>query len=263
MLNFTKVERHPNGEWVLFLHGIGGGSNIWSRQIRDFRKHFNLLFIDLPGHGESKYGLGDMKEQNFDSIAEEILRVMDKEGIQSAHFVGISLGTIIIQKLHELVPKRVLRMVLGGAVEGFNRRGKLIIGAAEVMKRWVPYMWLYKICAIILMPRAHHGESRVAFVKEAYKLGKKEFLLWMRLHRHVEGAVRSSKQFGLTTPKLYLMGSEDYMFLPGVRKGINKEKNEVLSVIEKCGHVCNIECHTAFNEQAISFLLEESKTKIY
>lgn len=261
MLHYTKIH-HTNREadTVVFIHGIGGGSNIWSRQLRVFRKHFHLLFIDLPGHGDSTYGLEDMEEASFNGIVEEVVKVLNQEQIASAHFVGISLGTIVIQHLNEQYPERVKSMVLGGAVEKFNVSARIIIGAAEVLKRFVPYMWLYKISARILMPKKHHTESRLAFVKEAYKLGKKEFLSWMRLHKEVEYTVKKAKSGTSNTPKLYIMGSEDYMFLPSVRDGLNKAKNECLKIIERCGHVCNIERHQEFNESAIAFLLNTDKT---
>lgn len=260
MLHYTKIQ-HTNKEadTVVFIHGIGGGSNIWSRQLRAFRKHFHLVFIDLPGHGDSSYGLEDMQEASFNAITEEVVKVLEHENISSAHFVGISLGTIVIQHLNEKHPGLVKSMVLGGAVEKFNVSAKVIIGAAEVLKRFVPYMWLYKISARILMPRAHHTESRLAFVKEAYKLGKKEFLNWMKLHKQVEDTVKEAKEGTTHTPKLYIMGSEDYMFLPSVEENVDRAKNESLQVIDRCGHVCNIERHQEFNERAISFLMQHSK----
>jgi pimeloyl-ACP methyl ester carboxylesterase len=37
-----------------FVHGAGGSSSIWFKQIRDFQKQYNVLLLDLRGHGESK-----------------------------------------------------------------------------------------------------------------------------------------------------------------------------------------------------------------
>ena len=256
MLHYTKIERHPGGEWVVFLHGIGGGSGIWMRQVREFRKHFNLLLIDLPGHGNSEYGLHDMEEKSFNAVSKEILKVLDYENVSSAHFVGISLGTILVQSIHDLEPKRVKSMVLGGAVEKFTWFAKLIIGVAESLKRFVPYMWLYKICSVILMPRRNHKESRLAFVNEAYKLGKREFLYWMKLHKEVEKTIERAKANSNDTPKLYIMGSEDHMFLSSVEEKLNTSKNEKLSIIKECGHVCNIERYKEFNQRTLSFLLQ-------
>ncbi len=34
-------------DWVVFLHGLGGNSNIFYKQIDEYKKHFNLMFVDL------------------------------------------------------------------------------------------------------------------------------------------------------------------------------------------------------------------------
>lgn len=259
MLNYTTFFSKEGAEWVVFLHGIGGGSGIWIKQIRDFKKQFNLLLIDLPGHGDSLYGLDDMVEPSFSKISEEVLKVLDQENIRKAHFVGISLGTIIVQSLHDTAPERVSSMILGGAVEKFNLTAKAIINIANTVKHLLPYMWLYKLCAFILMPKKHHKEARLSFVKEAYKLGRKEFLHWYKLHRQVESTVKQAKSKALNVPKLYIMGSEDYMFLPAIKQSVCRTKQEMLHIIERCGHVCNIERHKEFNEKALMFLTSMKK----
>ena len=43
----------------------------------------------------------------FDAIADEIVEVLDHENIQESHFMGISLGTILIRGIAEKSPQRV------------------------------------------------------------------------------------------------------------------------------------------------------------
>ena len=54
MLNYTSLINSESHPWVTFIHGAGGSSTIWYKQLRDFKKHFNVLLIDLRGHGRSK-----------------------------------------------------------------------------------------------------------------------------------------------------------------------------------------------------------------
>ena len=54
MINYTIYENSNSKQWVTFVHGAGGSSSIWFKQIRDFQKHFNVLLLDLRGHGNSK-----------------------------------------------------------------------------------------------------------------------------------------------------------------------------------------------------------------
>jgi pimeloyl-ACP methyl ester carboxylesterase len=53
MLHYRTYELGPQHEWVVFVHGAGGSSSIWFKQAREFRKHFNVLMVDLRGHGKS------------------------------------------------------------------------------------------------------------------------------------------------------------------------------------------------------------------
>lgn len=258
ILRHKAMKKDNTSDWVVFLHGIGGGSSIWFKQLREYKEHFNLLLIDLPGHGGSEYGLKDMKDYSFRAVAKEILSVLDHLKINHAHFVGISLGTIVIQVLHEMSPQRVKSMVLGGAVEAFNWFAKTIIHVAQPIKTFIPYMWLYKLSAWILMPRKHHMESRRAFVKEAYKLGKKEFLCWFRLHRDVEPFFKKMGIPSIATPTLYIMGEQDYMFLPTIRKKVKEVRSAILKVVKKSGHVVNIDRYREFNDISLQFLLSLS-----
>lgn len=55
MLNYSVyLNEDPDVSWVTFVHGAGGSSSIWYKQIRDFQKHFHVLLLDLRGHGKSK-----------------------------------------------------------------------------------------------------------------------------------------------------------------------------------------------------------------
>ena len=54
MLHFKTFLRKEKSSWVTFVHGAGGSSAIWYKQLRDFKKKHNVLLIDLRGHGKSK-----------------------------------------------------------------------------------------------------------------------------------------------------------------------------------------------------------------
>ena len=55
MLHYTVYRNTKiKSPWITFIHGAGGSSSIWFKQIRYFSKFFNLLLIDLRGHGNSK-----------------------------------------------------------------------------------------------------------------------------------------------------------------------------------------------------------------
>ena len=217
MLYHKTFELGPDRDWVVFVHGAGGSSSIWFKQLRAYREHFNVLLLDLRGHGQSNQLQQVVKgHYSFRAVTEDILRLLDHLRIPRAHFVGISLGTILIRHLAELCPERVKSMVLGGAILRLDIRSRVLVQLGRVGQHILPYMWLYRLFAFIIMPRQHHQESRNLFVREARKLCQKEFKRWFRLATEVNPLMRYFKERALPIPTLYVMGEEVHMFLTPV-----------------------------------------------
>ena len=155
MLNYTIYPNEKSNEWVTFVHGAGGSSSIWFKQIRSFSNKFNVLVLDLRGHGASKLALKDtFKEKyTFDSITHDIVEVIDFLKIKSSHFTGISLGTILIRNLAEKYPARVKSMIMDGAIMQLNLKSQILMKVGVLFKSVVPYLLLYKLFAFIIMPK--------------------------------------------------------------------------------------------------------------
>ena len=256
MLNYAIYRNKESQQWVTFIHGAGGSSTIWFKQIKAFSRFFNLLLIDLRGHGKSKHHMLDLTNSiyTFDAIAADIIEVLDHEKIKSSHFMGISLGTILIRTIAEKSPKRVNSMIMGGAILKFNFKSRLLMRFGNATKSILPYMWLYKILAFIIMPKRNHKESRLLFIREAKKLYQKEFIRWFKLTSEVIPLLKVFRQKQIKVPTLYVMGEQDYMFLPAVRKVVEQHQRSQLQVIPNCGHVVNVEHPQQFNQLCLHFL---------
>lgn len=256
LLNYTKYMHAEARSWVTFVHGAGGSSSIWYKQIKEFKKHFNVLLLDLRGHGKSKPNLkaAFSDEYTFDSITNDILEVIDHERIEKSHFIGISLGTILIRNLAEKHPHRVDSMVMGGAIMKLNLRSQILMRLGVILKSVVPYLWLYRFFAFVIMPNKNHRESRSLFVREAKKLYQKEFIRWFKLTSEINPLLRFFRSVDIKIPTLYIMGEEDYLFLPTVRKMASAHSNTHLFIIEDCGHVVNVEQPALFNKMVIGYL---------
>lgn len=260
LLNYTTYNHRDSKIWVTFVHGAGGSSSIWHKQIREFRKHFNVLLLDLRGHGNSKPKLKDTfnDKYTFDTITDDIVEVVDHLEIKKSHFVGISLGTILIRNLAEKYPERVESLILGGAIMKLNIRSQILMHLGNVFKSVVPYLWLYKFFAFIIMPYSNHRESRLLFVREAKKLCRKEFLKWYKLTSEINPLLRLFRSADIKIPTLYVMGGEDYLFLPPVKKLVQKHENSSLLLIEHCGHVVNVEQPQIFNRLVVNYVSDIS-----
>ncbi len=255
MLHYTTY-LNDDKPWVTFVHGAGGSSSIWFKQIRDFKLHFNVLLLDLRGHGNSKPRFKDSfkNDYTFDSISNDIVEVLDHLKIKKSHFIGISLGTIIIRNIAENYPQRVDKMILGGAIMKLNVRSRFLMKVGVVFKSVVPYMLLYKLFAFIIMPRKNHKASRLLFVNEAKKLYQKEFIRWFKLASEINPLLKLFREKETDSPSLYVMGEQDHLFLPSIKKIAEQQYNAKLQVIENCGHVVNVEQPSSFNRHSIAFL---------
>lgn len=257
MLHYTVYRnKDMNLPWLTFIHGAGGSSSIWYKQIRFFSKFFNLLLIDLRGHGNSKsLTLNPFQSKyTFKVITDDIINVLNYEKILKSHFVGISLGTILIRKLADFIPERVITMTMAGAIIKLNFRSRILMHFGNLTKSFLPYMWIYRLFAFIVMPYSNHRESRILFVREAKKLYRKEFLKWYKLTTEIIPLLKIFRQVEVKIPTLYIMGSEDYLFLTPVKKLVKKQNNSKLFVIPNCGHVVNVENSTLFNDKMFSFI---------
>ena len=252
MLYFKKYENEALKEWVVCVHGIGGSSTIFAKQIKELRRHFNLLLIDLRGHG--KTGVIPAQEKyNFELLCGDILKTMDSLSIQKAKFIGVSLGTIMIRKLILMAPDRMEKCVLAGAITTYNKRINFWMRIGLSVKSVIPYMWLYALFAWILMPRRTHRFSRVMFIREAKKMNQKEFLRWFDLVHQIEPIHYELIRRETGVPCLYVMGEEDYMFLETVKKDIEKDQNAAMVTISDSGHVCNVDQSEAFNQITLEY----------
>ena len=252
---YHKTFKHKTSKtWVVFVHGAGGSNVVWFRQLRDFKKHFNVLLVDLRGHGKSKKQYSIAEKYQFDEIAWDIIHIMDHLKIEKAHLVGISLGCIIIRAMDKLAPGRAESIILGGAIVQFNRKIKGLVSVAKLLNSILPYMWLYKLNAWILIPSKKHAKSRKIFVKEAIKLGKQEFRKWLSMSNEIKNNLQEFLVKEASAPVLYLMGERDHMFLPMVSDLVKKHFNSHLEVIKNSGHVCNIDQPEIFNQRSIQFI---------
>lgn len=252
---YYKIYGNEENEPVILIHGIGGNHRIFYKQLKEYSKYFQVIAIDLLGHGKSP-GIDRNKKPTFEENVDKVVELMDHLQIEKAHFVGVSLGSIIIHQLLKSNSERVKSATFAGGITTVNIVPKTILLLGFAIRKNIPYMWLYTFFAHILMPKKNHEQSRIVFIKEAKTLGQFHFTYWLKILRYCDQIYNQIEEN--IVPKLYISGSEDHMFYHTLKKDIQKDAYSTISVIENCGHVCNIERSDIFNEQSINFIQKHS-----
>ena len=239
---------------MIFIHGAGGSSLTWKYQVDAFQHHYKLLLIDMRDHGYSKDLQPAYDRYDFEIITDDLLRTIDAAGVTTAHFLALSLGSIILQELSDRRPGLMKTMIMAGGVFKADLRISFFAHSARFLSYFVPFRWIYDTFIIIVMPRRNHKFSRQQYRKQSLKLSPEEFLKWLGLYRQFFGVVRKFFRTPLTIPSLLVNGSQDHVFLAAARRYAAKHPLADLQVMQGRGHLCNLEDYRAFNQLVLDWL---------
>ncbi|MDO4759043.1 MAG: alpha/beta hydrolase [Rikenellaceae bacterium] len=255
MLHYKTIEGPSNNApWIVMIHGAGGSSEVWYRQVAEFRRHYNLLLVDLMGHGGSMK-LVLAKGYDFETAAEQVIEVVNHVGIDRAHYMGLSLGSIIVRFIAEAHPERVESMVLAGAVTQLNWETRTLLWLADLGKHIVPYRILKWLIAKAIIPQSRYGRSMKLFLENAKKVSFDNFLKWLLLGNRLNDRMTTLFGRAISIPTLYLMGADDYLFLEQAQWALNRGGGYAsMVIIPDAGHVCNIDNRRFFNSVSLEWL---------
>jgi non-heme chloroperoxidase len=101
------------GDPVILLHGYTDSHLSFDGFLKTFPRSYHVYALDQRGHGASSkpaccYGMKS-------DFAADVLAFMDSLGIQRAHLIGHSMGSLIAQEVAINHPERVNKLVLIGA----------------------------------------------------------------------------------------------------------------------------------------------------
>lgn len=96
---------------VLFVHGAAHDHSVWALQSRYFAHHgYNVLAVDLPGHGRSE----GRALTSVAALADWLPRVLDAVQVSRATIAGHSMGALVALACAARHPDRVERIALLG-----------------------------------------------------------------------------------------------------------------------------------------------------
>ena len=109
----TGFIRAGSGAPVLLIHGVGMSAAIWEPQITLMKDRFELIAIDMLGHGASPLPPQDAGLSDF---ADQAIRLFDHLGLDRVAVIGHSMGALVAQEIALRAPSRVSSIVCLNAV---------------------------------------------------------------------------------------------------------------------------------------------------
>lgn len=247
---YYEIYNNDSPNWVVFVHGFGGSTLTWKKQIAAF-SDYNLLLLDLPGHGNST----EENQVTIYGVSVRIKEVLDHLKIKKADFVGMSLGTLVLAHFALKFPEYVNSVIFGGASLKLGGIYKPLLGIVNLTKELMPTKFLFTTMSKIILPRKNHQLSRKIFIRESLKMKRRNVLLWVTYVWKVLNTKDMLKRLQqLDIEMLFVSGEEDICFVDGAKHMANSLPNANFAVIEHCGHVCTIEKYQEFNRLALDFL---------
>jgi len=126
MLKYFNIESTKIACWInssdfgahkqslVFIHGSGSDHSLWSLQYAKLHKQFNIVAIDLPGHGRSK-GSGESDVGNYCLWVRKLLDILH---LKNPILVGHSLGAAITFAFTRNYPQEISGIVaVGGGLK--------------------------------------------------------------------------------------------------------------------------------------------------
>jgi Predicted hydrolases or acyltransferases (alpha/beta hydrolase superfamily) len=115
-LTYSYIHLKPSVEspkpYILFLHGFPSIAQEWHCQIEHFGNlGYGVIAPDLLGYGQTSRPL-DPSLYRLKHMSQDIVDILDHEGIDVAHGVGHDWGTGLLSRLEFFFPRRFGKIAL-------------------------------------------------------------------------------------------------------------------------------------------------------
>lgn len=101
-LNLNYLEL-GEGNPVMLIHGMGSDHTVWEGLVPLLKEDYRVIAVDLRGHGHSSKSPGPYSIELF---VDDIHQFLESLNIGQAHFMGHSMGGVILQELAVRYPER-------------------------------------------------------------------------------------------------------------------------------------------------------------
>lgn len=259
-LNMDDYEIHyfvsgkENNDPIVFLHPAFSDHRVFDQQIDFFSKNHSVITIDLLGHGLSK---ANKSKDKIDASIKHIERILDIEGFDKVHLVGVSMGSLIAQYFALNYPEKTKSLTALGGYD-INKENKEVSKAQrsvnfKLVIRAVFSMKSFRKKASKQICKSEKGQA--LFYETTSHYERKSFMVMQGLQNVIDDRVNIKPQY----PTLILTGEFDIELAKKMAKEWHSEiENSNYYLIENAGHCANLDKPLEFNRIVKKFI-EENK----
>ena len=224
--------RKGSGDIVVLVHGFLGGIAIFDKILTPLTDRFDVIAIDLPGHGKSEMPEGEYTMYRY---AEDILEVLTAELVEKAYWIGHSMGGYItlaaLEKQNTNIEKVIL-LYSSDAPDSEEQMEKRTKQQQEIIASGVG-AYVDGIIHNFLASEAKTED--ILFAKEVANEAKAEGLVAalgaMKARQNQRNLINTT-----TTPILVIEGEQDKVVTP-----IETANPKVEKVTTNTGHLGMVE----------------------
>lgn len=251
------VSGKVNAPLLVFVHPAFADHRVFNAQVDFFSENYRVITVDLIGHGLSQPTKSNDK---IDRSAYYMNAMIENEGYKTANFIGISIGSLVIQQFQDLYPEKVASMtVIGGYdIHEFNDsiNQKQNKTKFAVLIRAIFSMKAFRRHAASLATYSKEGETQ--FYCSASRYTRKSFPVMSGLTVIHESKASAKPQ----APLLLMIGEHDLDLAKTLtREWHEKNKKSHFVEVSKAGHCINLDQPDKFNQTLLNFLTNIEKDK--
>lgn len=241
-----------SGPVVILLHGLGGDMTNWALTVDALAKHYRVIVPDQIGFGQSDKPFINYRVGTLVDFLDGLYRELK---VERATLVGNSLGGFTAALFALTHPEKVERLVLvdaaGYAVpEGTDPRSFDALNPSTLAA-------CRQILSLIFYNKQLYANDAAAQMMLARKMTAGD---GYTIERFIESILRGQdvldgRLSAIRQPTLIIWGGEDLLTPLAMGERFKKDiPGSELLVIEKCGHVPQIEKAAEFNAALLKFL---------
>jgi 2-succinyl-6-hydroxy-2,4-cyclohexadiene-1-carboxylate synthase len=251
-------EVHGEGFPVVMLHGFTGSSATWQNFIDKWGSGYQIITVDLPGHGKTRTpSLRSMEE-----CLQDLNKLFESLGLETFHLLGYSMGGRTALSYTMLYPEQVSTLILESAspgiedVEEQRQRQKSDEILAKRIKELGVLLFVDYWQDIPLFGSQKRLPSHVQRKLRSERISQTKDGLALSLLAMGTGSQVSlwSSLRNLDMPVLLLVGELDPKFVAINKKMQSKLKSGNLIICEDAGHAIHVEKTETFGKMVIEFL---------